>query len=103
MTKAMQTMTLELVRKGLLAHIGCNRCSAEWHWHEWVSDGTADSLLCSTCPECGSKPDPATFWCSPSRNYYAGRYFMPGYLDCTEWSFGTNKHRLVKVLKDLYG
>jgi hypothetical protein len=34
---------------------------------------------------------------------YVGRYSADGYLDCTPWEFDTNKRRLAKTLRDLYG
>lgn len=33
---------------------------------------------------------------------YFGRFSAPGYLDCTEWSFDTNKRRLKADLMDMY-
>ena len=34
---------------------------------------------------------------------YFGRYQAPGYLDCTDWEFDTDRRRLVQMLDDLYG
>lgn len=30
---------------------------------------------------------------------YFGRWQMPGYLDCTDWDFDTNKRRLMQSLR----
>jgi hypothetical protein len=55
------------------------------------------------CDECGTgTADPETFSAMPGR-YYAARYSMPGYLDCTEWSYGTNRRALVRDVRDMYG
>jgi hypothetical protein len=34
---------------------------------------------------------------------YLGRYQAPGYMDATDWSFGTNFKQLERELKDMYG
>jgi len=32
-----------------------------------------------------------------------GRYSAPGYLDCTDWQYDTNRRRLERTLRDYYG
>lgn len=34
---------------------------------------------------------------------YLGRYQAPGYMDSTDWMFGTNHKQLVRELKETYG
>lgn len=34
---------------------------------------------------------------------YVGRYSASGYMDCTEWTADTNKRRLEKTLREMYG
>lgn len=34
---------------------------------------------------------------------YVGRYQMPGYLDCTDWSADADAETLAAELRDLYG
>jgi len=34
---------------------------------------------------------------------YLGRYQAPGYMDCTDWHFGTNKRQLERELREAYG
>lgn len=96
-------MELFITRKGRLASCDCEKCGQTHYWHEWASDGQADDLKKSRCSECGGKMDAETFWESPSRNYYAGCYSAPGYLDCTDWIYGKNKRNLICELKDMYG
>lgn len=33
---------------------------------------------------------------------YFGRYSAPGYLDCTDWMYDTNKRRLEKDMRAMY-
>lgn len=99
----MAFMELQISQKGRLASIECSKCGMTHYWHEWTSDGQAEDLKSSSCNECGRPLDPETYWKSPSRNYYAGRYSAPGYMDCTDWEYGKNKRALIRELKDLYG
>ena len=34
---------------------------------------------------------------------YIGRYSASGYMDCTDWDFGTNRRKLEKHLREMYG
>lgn len=34
---------------------------------------------------------------------YLGRYQAPGYMDSTDWHFGTNYRELLRELRDMYG
>jgi len=34
---------------------------------------------------------------------YAARYSAPGYMDCTDWSYGSNKRELMREVRDMYG
>lgn len=99
----MAFMEIFIYKKGRLASCECPKCGAIKHWHEWVSDGQAEDLKTSHCDECGRELDPETYWESRSRNWYAGRYSAPGYLDCTEFSFSKNKRELERELRDMYG
>lgn len=96
-------MQIEITAKGRLASCDCEKCGSTTSWHEWADWGQAEDLKTATCQECGRSLDPETYWESPKRNYYAGRYNMPGYLDCTYWHYGTNKKKLINKLKDFYG
>jgi hypothetical protein len=99
-------MVLEMTRKGAHYTAECNRCSATMHVHEFATwdnnnerDGLEDGSL--TCPECmNGKADPETF--RQERNCYAARFSAPGFMDCTEWTFGTNKRTLEREVRDLY-
>lgn len=96
-------MKMQITRKGRLATIECAKCGQTIYWHEWVSDGQAEDLKDWACPECGRKADTETYWESRSRNWYAGRYSAPGYLDCTEWNYSKNLRKLKAELRDYYG
>jgi rRNA maturation protein Nop10 len=102
------TMQLQVTQKGALYTAECARCGATLYSHEWATfdhndrrDAMQDGTL--RCDECGNgTADPETFSAMPGR-YYAARYSMPGYLDCTEWSYGTNRRALVRDVRDMYG
>ena len=54
------------------------------------------------CPQCASghaNPDTVTF----AGTLYAGRYSANGYMDCTDWHYGSNLRELKKELRDIYG
>jgi hypothetical protein len=99
----MAFMELQTYRKGRLATCECSHCGTTHYWHEWTSDGQADDLKESCCNECGRALDPETYWESPSRNWYACRYSAPGYMDCTDYSYGTNRRKLEREVSDMYG
>lgn len=99
----MSFMQLQTYKKGRLASCECGRCGATNYWHEWASDGQAEDLKAGRCNECGRALDPESYWESRSRNWYAGRYSAPGYMDCTDYSYGKNKRALARELRDLYG
>jgi hypothetical protein len=96
-------MDMQITQKGRLASIECEKCGATHYWHEWCDDGQADDLKEQHCPECGGTLDPESFWYSPSRNWYAGRYSAPGYLDCTDWNYSKNRREMARELRDMYG
>lgn len=96
-------MKLFIYKKGRLASCDCSKCGMTNYWHEWTSDGQAEDLKQSRCQECGAPLDPNTYWESRSRNWYAGRYSAPGYLDCTSFSYGTNARKLRQELRAMYG
>ena len=101
----MAFMELEITRKGVYISADCAKCGETMTTHEWVNecfnddrealqDGTA------RCNWCGGLNDVETY--REQKNVYAGRYSAPGYLDCTEWSYDTNKRRLEKELRAMY-
>ena len=92
-----------IYNKGRLASCDCSRCGRTNYWHEWTSDGQAEDLKTGHCEDCGYALDSETYWESPSRNYYAGRYSAPGYMDCTDWHYGKNLRQLKRELRDFYG
>ena len=96
-------MQLQLMQKGRLATCECSHCGQTHYWHEWADYGQAEDLKSARCNECGRELDPETYWESKSRNWYAGRYSAPGYLDCTDWNYGTNWRKLNAELRMLYG
>ena len=96
-------MEMQIYRKGRLASCACGHCGVTHYWHEWADGGQAEDLKSVRCDECGRPLDPETYWESPKRNQYAGRYSMPGYLDCTPCEYDTNRRRLERTLRELYG
>lgn len=98
----MAFMELQVMQRGRLASVECSKCGIDIFWHEMVNEGQAEDLKSARCPDCGGKTDPETLWVSRSRNWYAGRYSAPGYLDCTDWHYSKNERKLIKELKDAY-
>jgi hypothetical protein len=104
----MAFMNIYLTQKGALYSADCSRCGCTMYVHEWGTDdnnGDRDALQDGTlrCSQCGvGRADPATF-VAHGRKYYAGRYSANGYMDCTDWHYGTNKRQLVRELRDMYG
>jgi len=102
------TMQIEITRKGALYTCECAKCGATMYTHEWASydhNERRDAMHAGTlaCDQCVTgRADPDTFGPMPGK-YYAGRYSMPGYLDCTEWHYGRNLRGLKRELRDMYG
>ena len=109
---------LQTTRKGALYSCECAKCGATMYSHEWAHDDhneRRDAMQTGTlrCDDCGvGRADPETFaQCKPGgyniggdlRKFYACRYSAPGYLDCTDWSFGTNRRDLEKDVRQMYG
>ena len=101
-------MEMQITQKGAYYTADCARCGSTIQCHEWstcnnndMRDAMQQGLAC--CGICGGNADPDTFAeHKPRRGWYAGRYSMPGYLDCTEWHYDTNYRRLVATLRDYY-
>lgn len=101
-----QFMKLQVYRKGSLYSADCSKCGMTHYAHEWVADdinGERDAMQNGTlrCNDCGGSIDADTFM--ECGRQYAARYSAPGYLDCTEFSFGKNRQNLERELRDMYG
>lgn len=99
-------MEMEITRKGTLVTTDCPHCLATVWTHEWASwdfNGERAAMEDGTfrCPEC-CRPIGEGVALHTEHNVYAGRYSAPGYLDCTDYEFDTNKRRLERTLRDLY-
>lgn len=100
-------MDLEITRKGALYSCECSKCGATLYAHEWATwdinerrDAMQDGSL--RCDECSGHADPDTF--SQHRGkFYAARLSASGYLDCTDWTYGTNRRVLARDVKEMYG
>lgn len=103
----MPFMELELTDKGTLYACDCAKCGATMYSHEWAHmdhNERRDAMEAGTlrCDECVTgRADAETFRKVP-RKHYAGRYSAPGYLDCTDWSYDTNRKRLTRELREMY-
>jgi len=100
-------MQLQITHKGALYSADCRKCGLTLYCHEWAHDDNndrRDAMQAGTlrCDECSGTADPETFM-DHGRKWYAGRYSMPGYLDCTDWHYGTNLQYLTRELRDMYG
>lgn len=103
----MSHMKLEITPKGALYTCECDRCGATLYTHEWATwdhnerrDAMENGSL--RCDECPGKANPETFGPMPGK-YYAARYSAPGYLDCTDWTYGRNKRALIREVREMYG
>jgi len=102
------SMELEITVKGHLYSAECKRCGATLYTHEWAyvdHNERRDAMQAGTlaCYECRvGRADPDTFQFL-GKSWYAGRYSMPGYLDCTDWHYDRNLKRLERNLRDFYG
>lgn len=103
----MPFMQMQVTRKGALYSADCAKCGSTIFVHEWATwdnntdrDAMQDGTL--ACPHCSGRADPETFH-AHTRKCYAGRYSAPGYMDCTEWEYDTNKRRLERTLREQYG
>jgi hypothetical protein len=102
----MEFMKLELLKKGALCAADCRKCGATLYCHEWATwdnNDMRDAMQNGTaqCPECHGTVDPETF--TDCGRQYACRYSAPGYLDCTEYSYGKNKRKLMRDVREMYG
>lgn len=102
----MAFMKIEITQKGALYSCDCAKCGATLYTHEWATwdhNEQRDAMENGTlrCQDCGGNADPETFFKVP-RKQYAGRYSAPGYMDCTDWEYGSNKRRLERELRDMY-
>lgn len=102
----MTFMRIELTRKGALYCADCAKCGATLYSHEWAhgyNNDDRDALADGTyrCGECSGRADPETFM--DCGKQYAARYSAPGYLDCTEWTFGRNRRDLIREVRSMYG
>jgi len=103
----MAFMEFQMTQKGHLYCADCDKCGMTLHSHEWAHmdnnsrrDWMQDGTL--SCDDCSGKADPETFH-DLGEGWYAARYSAPGYMDCTDWSYGKNKHRLEREVRDMYG
>lgn len=90
------TMKLYVTRKGALLETDCSACGATILLHQHTQEEVG------ACPDC-STPVERDALCRRSGEWYAGRYAMPGYLDCTPWEYDTNRRRLLRSLREHYG
>jgi hypothetical protein len=102
----MAFMELYIYPKGATYSCECAKCGATMYSHEWIDDDhneRRDAMEAGMlrCDECNGRADPETFTNLP--NQYAGRYSADGYMDCTEWHYDSNKRRLERELRNMYG
>ena len=101
----MAHMELETLKKGALYCADCNKCGRTLFSHEWAdwdNNERRDAMQAGTlrCDDCSGFADPDTF--HDCGRQYACRYSAPGYLDCTDWNYGTNLRRLEREVRSMY-
>jgi hypothetical protein len=100
-------MKPEITQKGALYSCECERCGATLYTHEWADFDhnerrdamEAGVLRCGECPR--GRADAETF--GRLADAHAARLSMSGYLDCTEWLYGSNPDALRAELLEMYG
>lgn len=102
----MAFMEMYIYNKGRLYAADCAKCGMTHYAHEWITDAfneERDAMRAGTlrCDDCGGAMDPDTFM--DCGRQYAGRYSANGYMDCTDWHYDTNKRRLERELREMYG
>lgn len=104
----MPFMSLHITPKGALYTADCRKCGATVYVHEWAHpdpNGARDAMQSPSglaCDQCHGATDPDTFT-DHGRKHYAARYSADGYMDCTDWNYGTNKRALIRETRALYG
>lgn len=103
----MAHMELYHTPKGALYSADCNKCGRTIYVHEWASwdcNNERDAMVAGLlrCPDCHGRADPDTYR-DHGRRYYAARYSADGYMDCTDWNYGTNLRALLRETRDMYG
>ena len=100
-------MKPEITQKGALYSCECNTCGATLFTHEWAMydhNERRDAMENGTlrCDECARGfADADTF--GRLADAHAARLSMPGYIDCTDWLFGSNPDCLRDQLDEMYG
>ena len=99
-------MEMQIFKKGHLYSADCSKCGATQFSHEWLhydNNDRRDAMKNGTlrCNDCNGIVDAKTF--IDCGRQYAGWYSMPGYLDCTDVSFGKNLRQLKTELREMYG
>jgi hypothetical protein len=103
----MSFMQAVVYDKAPLYSADCARCGSTLYWHPYTSVGPLSDFKAATgedarCSQCvAGTIDPETT--REMGEFYAGRYSAPGYLDCTDWSYGEDADALRAELNDLYG
>lgn len=103
----MSHMQIQLLKKGALYSADCAKCGCTMYSHEWSTwdnNEMRDAMQAGTarCPQCCTGVADADTFMECGRQY-ACRYSAPGYMDCTDWSFGKNKRALLREVREMYG
>jgi hypothetical protein len=101
----MSFMQLTIYKKGKLYSADCAKCGITMHSHEWYhvdNNDRRDAMQAGTlrCDDCGGCADPETF--QDCGRQYAGLYSAPVYIDRTGVSYGRNRRKLEKELREMY-
>ena len=103
----MSFMNLYMADKGALWTADCERCGSSLFLHEHVHGLAAmpDAEVCANwkCDNCVVGFADESSVAKVPRPQYAGRYSAPGYMDCTDWHYGSNYRELCRELEELYG
>lgn len=99
---------MQIYQKGALYCADCSKCGTTIYTHEWVNDNhnefrdalqTGKPVACGQCAMY-APCDPTSFM--DLGKQYAGRYSAPGYMDCTDWEYSSNKRNLERLLRSMY-
>ena len=99
----MAFMKLETMPAGTLYELDCPHCLTSNYWHEWIDEGQGSELHTEVCTECGRPMKADEEDVTRSENMFACRFSAPGYMDCTDWSYGPDRAELEAEVNDMYG
>lgn len=99
----MSFMSMYIYDKAPTYTAECEGCGATLYAHPDTGcsedDLRSGAAQCDQCVDGHADPETVRY----AGKLYAGRYSANGYMDCTDWHYGSNLRELKKELRDIYG